>query len=147
MKTAADTFRPNPALDVARVLTELGVGEALVSMLDQRGTPGIVERALVYPPRTQLAPLPPAEREALVRRSALYGHYEQTVDRESAYERLNQRAAAAPPPAGPVARGNEPDLGKIAISVGTSVARAMGTQLGRSIIRGVFGSFFGGRRR
>jgi DNA helicase HerA-like ATPase len=147
VKTAADTFRPNPKLNVARVITELGVGEALVSVLDERGTPSIVERAFVYPPRTQLAPLAPAERDALVRRSALYGHYEQTVDRESAYERLTQRAAAAPPPAAPTSRSNEPDLGKIAVSVGTSVARAVGTQLGRSIVRGVFGSFFGGRRR
>jgi DNA helicase HerA-like ATPase len=147
VKTAAETFRPNPALDVARVITELGVGEALVSVLDHRGTPTIVERALVYPPRTQLAPLTPTEHEALVRRSALYGHYEQTVDRESAYERLAQRAAAAPAPTGAARRGDEPDFGKIAVSVGTSVARAVGTQLGRSIVRGVFGSFFGGRRR
>jgi DNA double-strand break repair helicase HerA and related ATPase len=147
VKTAAETFRPNPALDVARVITELGVGEALVSVLDQHGAPSIVERALVYPPRTQLAPLAADERDALVRRSALYGHYEPTVDRESAYERLTQRGAATPAPAGPAARRNEPDLGKLAVSVGTSVARAMGTQLGRSIVRGVLGSFFGGRRR
>lgn len=148
VKTAAQTFRPNPKLDVAQAITELGVGEALVSVLDERGTPGIVERAYIYPPRTQLAPLTAAECQAMVRGSALYGHYEQAVDRESAYERLTQRAAAAAPPApGPVARGGDPDLGKIAVSVGTSVARAMGTQLGRQIVRGVLGSFFGRRRR
>jgi DNA helicase HerA-like ATPase len=116
-------------------------------VLDERGTPGVVERALIYPPRTQLAPLSDAEREAIVRRSPLFGHYEQLVDRESAYERLHERAAAAQPPPAPAQRGSEPDLGKIAVSVGTSVARAMGTQLGRQIVRGVLGSFFGSRRR
>ena len=147
VKSAAETFRANPKLDVARVITELGVGEALVSMLDERGTPGVVERAFIYPPRTQIAPLSAAEREALVRQSALYGHYEQSVDRESAYERLTQRAAAAQPAPAPAPRGSEPDLGKIAVSVGTSVARAMGTQLGRQIVRGVLGSLFGSPRR
>ena len=104
---------------------------------------------MVYPPRTQMAPLAPAERAAVVGNSALGAHYEQTVDRESAYERLQQRAAgaASAEEATPARRGAEPDLTKIAVSVGTSVARAMGTQLGRQIIRGVFGSFFGGRRR
>ena len=146
VRTAAETFRTNPKLDVARVITELGVGEALVSVLDERGTPGVVERAFIYPPRTQLAPLTAAEREAVVRRSALYGHYEQTVDRESAYERLNQRAAAAQPAPSPTPRSGDADLTKIAVSVGTSVARAMGTQLGRQIVRGVLGSLFRGRR-
>ncbi len=148
VKTAAETFRANPKLDVARVITELGVGEALVSVLDERGTPGVVVRAFIYPPRSQLAPLTAPEREAVVRRSALYGHYEQTVDRESAYERLTRRAAAAQPAPGPTPRSGDPDLTKIAVSVGTSVARAMGTQLGRQIVRGVLGSILGsGRRR
>src|SRR4030095_1913889 len=110
VKTAAQTFRANPALDVAQVITELGVGEALVSVLDEKGTPSMVERAFIYPPHTQMAPLTPAEREAIVKRSPLFGHYEQTVDRESAYERLTQRASASAPPAAPTANRNEPDL-------------------------------------
>jgi hypothetical protein len=101
----------------------------------------------MYPPRTQIAPLGAAECQAIVRGSPLYRHYEQAVDRESAYERLMQRAATAESPPGPASRGSDPDLGKIAVSVGTSVARAMGTQLGRQIVRGVFGAFFGRRRR
>jgi hypothetical protein len=151
VKTAADTFRANPKLDVARAITELGVGEALVSVLDERGTPGVVERAFVYPPRTRLTPLSAAERTAIVGQSALQAHYRQTIDRESAYELLTQRAASAAPPArspsSPASRGAEPDLTKVAVSIGTSVARAMGTQLGRQIVRGVLGSFFGGSRR
>src|SRR5215468_7770552 len=114
VKSAAETFRANPKLDVARAIGELGVGEALVSLLDERGTPGVVERAFIYPPRTRIAPLSAAERDALVHRSALYGHYEQSVDRESAYERLTQRADAAQP-APAAARSGEPDFGKIAI--------------------------------
>jgi DNA helicase HerA-like ATPase len=149
VKSAAQTFRANPKLDVAQAITELGVGEALVSLLDERGTPTMVERAMIYPPRTQLAPLSAAERTAAVKQSVLFGHYEQTIDRDSAYERLTQRAAAAAAPTtgAPSPRGSQPDLTKIAVSVGTSVARAMGTQLGRQIIRGVLGSFFGGGRR
>jgi DNA helicase HerA-like ATPase len=147
VKAAAQTFRANPRLDVAQAITELGVGEALVSVLDERGTPSVVERAFIYPPRTQLAPLTAAQCQTIVRNSVLYGHYEQAVDRESAYERLTQRAAAAAPPPASAPRGSEPDLGTIAVSVGTSVARAMGTQLGRQIVRGVCGAFFGRRRR
>jgi hypothetical protein len=146
VKTAAETFRANPKLDVARAIGELGVGEALVSVLDERGTPGVVERAFIYPPRTQLAPLTAAERDAIVRRSPLHGRYEQAVDRESAYERLTQRAAAAHAAPAPASRSGETDFTKIAVSVGTSVARAMGTQLGRQIVRGVLGSILGSKR-
>jgi DNA helicase HerA-like ATPase len=152
VKTAADTFRPNPALDVARVITELGVGEALVSVLDARGTPSMVERAFIYPPRTRLRPLDAAERASVLERSALSGHYEAAVDRESAYERLSKRAAA--PPAGgggpdqPGPHSRPPDqLTKAAISIGTSIARSVGTQIGRSLARGVLGALLGGRRR
>jgi DNA helicase HerA-like ATPase len=147
VKSAAETFRANPKVDVGRAITELGVGEALVSLLDERGTPQPVERALIYPPRTRMAPLSADERAAVIRQSAVHGHYEQIVDRESAYERLTQRAASAAPAAPPSHRGAEPDLTTIAVSVGTSIARAMGTQLGRQIVRGVLGSFFGGARR
>jgi DNA double-strand break repair helicase HerA and related ATPase len=139
--------RVQHALRAFTPITELGVGEALVSLLDERGTPQPVERALIYPPRTRMAPLSADERAAVIRQSAVHGHYEQIVDRESAYERLTQRAASAAPAAPPSHRGAEPDLTTIAVSVGTSIARAMGTQLGRQIVRGVLGSFFGGARR
>ncbi|MGH7788491.1 MAG: helicase HerA-like domain-containing protein [Candidatus Binatia bacterium] len=147
VRSAAETFRANPALDVATVITELGVGEALVSVLDERGTPTMVERAFVYPPLSQLAPLDPAERAALVRGSTLAGHYEAAIDRESAYERLKGRATDAAAASQPAPTAKDADYTKIAISVGTSVVRAMGTQMGRQIVRGVLGSLFGGSRR
>ncbi len=154
VKTAADTFRANPKLNVATAITELGVGEALVSVLDAQGAPSIVERAFVYPPHTQMTPLDGAARGAIVKASPLFGHYEQTVDRESAYERLKGRAAggAAAPDAPPAGRGRAPastqdQVAKAVISIGTSVVRSMGTQAGRSIVRGVLGAIFGGSRR
>ena len=151
VRAAAETFRANPALDVATAITELGVGEALVSVLDAQGTPTRVERAFVYPPRTRLAPLSADERAAVIRESPLRGHYERTVDRESAFEMLAQRAAPAgterPQPAGRGERTPQDELAKAAISIGTSVIRSMGTQAGRSLVRGVLGALFGGKRR
>ena len=100
VKAAAETLRANPALDVEKVITELGVGEALVSMLDDHGRPGIVERALVCPPCGQVGPVTPDERKACIAQSVLAGHYEHAVDRESAYEKLKGRAEqVAPAPA------------------------------------------------
>jgi DNA helicase HerA-like ATPase len=93
VQAAAETFRPNPALDTAQVITELGVGEALVSFLDEKGRPAIVERAFVLPPASQLGPLTPAERSALIAQSIVAGVYEKAVDRESAYEKLKGRVA------------------------------------------------------
>jgi DNA double-strand break repair helicase HerA and related ATPase len=92
VNVAADTLRPNPKIDTARAITELAVGEALVSVLDEKGTPTITERAWIAPPASQIGPIPDADREAIRKRSlGIYGHYEQTVDRESAYERLKVR--------------------------------------------------------
>jgi DNA helicase HerA-like ATPase len=151
VKTAADTFRPNPQLETATAIMELGVGEALVSVLDERGTPTMVQRALIYPPRTQLAPLAAEDRAALLRESPLRRHYEETIDRESAFERLSRRAGAAgeaaPPPHSGRAPSSQDQLTKAAISIGTSVIRSMGTQAGRSLVRGVLGALLGGRRR
>jgi uncharacterized protein len=156
VRAAAETFRPNPGLDVERAITELGVGEALVSFLDAKGTPQPVERALVLPPRSRLAPLTADERAQAVAASPLRGRYDSPVDRESAHELLQKRAAAkeaeAPPvPAGgsrgqraaPGAAGDM--LGKMA----QSAMRAAGTQIGRAVMRGILGSMFGGggRRR
>jgi DNA helicase HerA-like ATPase len=102
VKAAAETFRQNPKIDVETAIMELGVGEALVSFLDERGMPGVVERAFVLPPKSQIGPVPPQVRQQIVARSTLYGHYEHLVDRESAYEILKARAEKrmpqAPPP-------------------------------------------------
>jgi len=151
VKAAATTFRENKKLDVEAVITELGVGEALVSFLDDKGQPSVVDRALIYPPQSQLPPLSDAEREATVKQSTLYGHYEKIVDRESAYEMLKVRVPQAP--AGQQAASGESwqsQAGEMAEALGKSAVRAIGSQLGREIMRGVLGSIFGGtttRRR
>ena len=98
VKAAAETFRPNPPLDVEAAITELAVGEGLVSVLDPKGTPTPVERAFVYPPQSKIGPITPDEQRKIVQSSVLFGHYEKTVDRESAYERLQQKSAGAPAP-------------------------------------------------
>ena len=92
VKSAAETFRQNPKVDVETEITQLGTGEALISFLDEKGYPGIVERAFVLPPMSRIGPITPAERQAIVQSSVIYGHYEKAVDRESAYEMLKGRA-------------------------------------------------------
>lgn len=149
VRAAAETFRSNPQVDVVRAITELGVGEALVSVLDGKGIPTPVERALVCPPRSRLRPLDAAEQLTVRSASLLAGHYERMVDRESAYEVLKTRAArqAAETPA--KGRGREPDnaVGEIFEAAAKSAARSIGTQVGRQLLRGIFGSLFGGSRR
>jgi uncharacterized protein len=105
VKAAAETFRPNPKLHVGEVITQLEVGEALVSFLDEKGTPGMVERAYVIPPHGQIGPITPEERRSLMASSLVSGVYEQAVDRESAYERLKVRSQAAAPAGGVTGRG------------------------------------------
>ncbi len=95
VKAAADTFRPNPALDTAQIITELGVGEALVSFLDEKGRPNVVERAFILPPASQIGPISAAERQAVMAASVVAGVYEKTLDRASAYESIRNRVAAA----------------------------------------------------
>ena len=95
VKTAAETFRPNPALDTAQVITELGVGEALVSVLDSKGTPTQVERTLIAPPRGRIGPLSDSERTALLASSSLAGRYDEVIDRESAHERLEAQLTSS----------------------------------------------------
>lgn len=92
VKAAAETFRPNPDLDTRQVITELGVGEALVSTLERKGIPSVVQRTLIRPPSSRLGPLTKKERKQLVQNSPVFGQYEKTVDRESAYEVLQKRA-------------------------------------------------------
>lgn len=95
VKVSADTFRPNPNLDIQAVITELGVGEALVSFLDEKGSPGITERAFILPPRSQIGAITPEQRQEIMRASILAGTYDVTTDRESAYEHLKKDAEAA----------------------------------------------------
>lgn len=152
VKVAAQTFRPNPALDVESAITALGVGEALVSVLDESGTPTPVERVLMVPPESRVGPLNEAERRERIARSPLAGRYDQTVDRESAYEVLKQRAesrsegaASGPTSAKPV-RSVPEDL---FATMAKSAVRAVGSRLGQEIVRGVLGSILGtsSRRR
>ncbi len=88
-------MRANPKLDTAKAITELGVGEALISFLDEKGRPGIVERAYVLPPASRIGPITPDERKAVIAASPVKGVYDKTVDRESAYEKLKGRAASS----------------------------------------------------
>ncbi len=145
VKAAAQTFRQNSAIDVETAITELGVGEALVSFLDEKGRPTIVDRALIYPPQSQLPPLAAGERESIVKQSTIYGHYEKLVDRESAHEMLKSRAPQLEQPTAKTAGGSwQAEAGGLFDAMGKSAARAIGSQVGREIIRGVLGSLFGG---
>jgi len=158
VRAAAQNFRANPGLDVETVLTELAVGEALVSVLDERGMPTPVERTLIRPPASRIGPLTAPERAAHLARSPLAGRYDTPVDRESAHELLAARAAATVPEpvaqaparrgeertAPPPRRVREPDT--LLEATAKSALRAIGSQLGRQLVRGVLGSLLGGRR-
>ncbi|HKS75482.1 MAG TPA: helicase HerA-like domain-containing protein, partial [Terriglobales bacterium] len=164
VRAAAQTFRSNPKLNVETTITELGVGEALVSFLDEKGIPGVVERALICPPHSQIGPITPEQRQQLIHSDVLFGTYEQAVDRESAYERLTARNTA--PASAPAQPGqsqpsqpwyaNLPSLGgggggrrgdTVVDAMMKSAARSIGSSVGRQIIRGVLGSILGGSRR
>ncbi len=150
VKAAAETFRANPKLDTGKAIIELGVGEALVSMQDEKGAPTVVERAWVMPPRSRLAPLSVEEMRGLVRASVLYGTYEKAVDRESAHEKLKARAEqiqAQAPTAAPGRPQPKSQTEQLFGALAKSAAHAIGSQVGRQIIRGVLGSIFGGGRR
>src|SRR5206468_1978927 len=97
VKTAADTLRPNPKLEIGRAITELAVGEALISMLDDKGTPTVTERSWIVPPASQIGPITDVERAAIQKAApSAYGRYSQAIDRESAYEILKSRTASRP---------------------------------------------------
>jgi hypothetical protein len=174
VKAAAQTMRANPRFDVETAISELGVGEALVSFLDEKGRPSIVERAFVVPPGSRIGPVTDAERQALMKGSVVAGIYDTTEDRESAYEALRGRADPGPAakpatgaaPAGdgaPAPAGNgwadtlKDSLGGLMHSSGRkdsvieamakSAARSMGSTAGREIIRGVLGTLLGGSKR
>ena len=170
VRAAAETFRPNPAVDVRAAITELRVGEALVSVLDEKGAPTPVERTLIRPPVGRVGPLSAAERKVILAASPVAGHYEEVVDRESAYELLSAHAEAraAEAEAAPAGREAEREARERARAeaaarrahrqspqgraeaelarVARSVGRSMANQLGRSLVRGLLGGLFGGRR-
>jgi hypothetical protein len=150
VKAAAETFRANPKVDALKAITELGVGEALISVQDEKGVPTMVERAWVVPPHSSLTPLSAEEMQGIVRSSVLYGTYEKAVDRDSAYEKLKARAEqtqAEAPAAGPSRPQPKSQTEVLIGALATSAARAIGSQVGRQIIRGVLGSIFGGGKR
>ncbi|MGE5337967.1 MAG: helicase HerA-like domain-containing protein, partial [Gemmatimonadota bacterium] len=170
--TAAQTMRPNPKLDLGAAITELAVGEALISFLDPKGSPSVTERAFVLPPASQIGPITPEERRQLIAGSIVAGQYEKAVDRESAFEKLRARAGtgqalpggiAPPPPAGTPAPaqaggGILGGLGDILFgstgprggrregmvdALAKSAARSVGSSIAREITRGVLGSLLG----
>jgi len=165
VRTAASTFRQNPAFDAETAITELGVGEALVSLLDQKGVPGVVERTLIRPPASRIGPASDEERARVMARSPVGDRYDQAVDRESAHEILTRKAEEAArrreaaeaeaanekarakaekervkadrSRAGGTRRSNRQSVGE---AFAKSVARSIGSQIGREILRGVLGS-------
>ena len=174
VRTAAQTLRQNPAIDTEKAITELGVGEALVSFLDEKGAPTVVERAFILPPGSRIGPVTPAERAPVLQASVVKGVYETPVDRESAYEKLKARAGAGETTGTTGTTGTTRTTGT-ARTTGTtstalndllfgstgprgghregmlesaakSAARSVGSGLGRSILRGMLGSILGGKR-
>jgi hypothetical protein len=155
VRAAAETFRANPGVDVATAITELKVGEALVSLLQPDGSPAPVERTLVKPPRSRVGPVTPAERAVLRQGSALAAKYDAAVNRESAFETLAAKAsaAAAPPQAEPAAPapGKAPPpsmfdkmLQSAARSASSSIGRQVANELGRAVLGGKRSSSSGG---
>jgi DNA helicase HerA-like ATPase len=154
VKTAADTFRPNPKFKTDKAITELGKGEALVSVLDLKGVPTMVERTMIRPPESRMGPITPQERGKLIKSSPVYGQYDEAVDRESAYEKLVQRAgeraeaqekAAADKQAAREARAaprqRESATDRFIKNVAGSVGRQVGSMVVRSLVRGILGGF------
>src|SRR4029077_15615182 len=166
-----------PKLNVEKILIELGVGEALVSMLDQEGKPTVVERARIVPPRSQVGAITPEQRQKIIQSSVLFGHYEKAIDRESAFEKLQARTAQTTggmrAPTGsetPLPEGTKPSIldrvlgtaesvfqprvgprggryDSMATTVFRSGARAGGSQVGRQLMRGILGGLLGGSSR
>lgn len=167
LKTAAQTLRPNPAFDTLSVLQALGTGEALISFLDEKGRPGIVERAMVIAPGSRMGPVTRDERNGLINHSPLYGKYDEPLDRESAFERLRKEVqtaseqAKAPPAQGDkvtvdnsvlnglkeILFGSTGPRGGKRDGVVQTMAKSATRQITHQIIRGMLGSLLGGRKR
>ncbi|MDQ0394572.1 helicase HerA-like domain-containing protein [Labrys monachus] len=152
VKAAADTFRPNPGIDTARAISELGKGEALVSFLEGNGVPAMVQRALVLPPSARVGTITPAERQTVMQASPLRGKYEQAIDRDSAFEMLQRRVAqdAAPAPGqkgggildtifGSGSGGRMTTTQAVIRSVSRTIATTAGREITQAILRGILG--------
>jgi len=159
IKAAAESFRPNPELDTEAVLTELGVGEALVSVLDEKGSPTMVQRTLVAPPRSKIGPIDEAVRTQRIKRSPFAATYTTTLDRESAYEVLQKRrqqqqqeeltqqlAEQQAKQEAAAARGSASTRQTPVEAFASSMLRTIGSTIGREVVRGVLGTFLGKRR-
>jgi len=161
VRTAAETFRPNPDFDCAKIITQLGVGEALVSTLGEKAVPSVVERTLIRPPSSRIGPITDAERRKVMDESPVSGQYDKAVDRESAFEMLQKKAGEAADAAeqGTAAAGGKSsggsmwgEVGNILVGSGggkrqsvaeaaaKSVVRSVGSSLGRALVRGILGS-------
>ncbi len=156
IRSVAESFRANPDFDTEAVITQLGIGEALVSVLDAKGSPLPVERTLIRPPESRIGPLSDQERRQRIERSPLQGRYDDALDRESAYELLKERAKEIQEQEEEEAerrqaeKASRPARGRRRQTTGEalvkSAARAIGSQVGRQIIRGLMGSLLGRRR-
>jgi DNA helicase HerA-like ATPase len=161
VRTAAETFVANPRLDVAKVIGQLGVGEALVSSLLDKGVPMPVERTLMAPPRCRMGAITPEERAAVRARSPVGAKYDMPVNRESAYEMLSRRAETADASAGTGSAQKDAESGGglsdllwgtkrrqgMVEAMAKQAARTVGSQIGRQILRGVLGGILGGSRK
>jgi DNA helicase HerA-like ATPase len=173
VQSAAQTFRQNPKINVEETITQLGVGEALVSLLDHSGTPGVVQRAFMLPPRAKIGPITATERQEIIKASVLFGAYETAVNRESAAEKLRARVASSPSAQSPIPGSPAATSGKTGGGIGDAIGgllfgttgprgakregliesaaksamRSVGSGLGRSIVRGILGGLLGGGRR
>jgi DNA helicase HerA-like ATPase len=160
VRAAAQTFRDNPELDTEQVITELGVGEALVSLLDEKGRPQIVQRTMIKPPKSQIGPISDSQRMVLMANSLVAGVYEKTIDRESAYEILTKRAEdiakqqqadeVATAQAKEQAQAEKPKVAGRQRETAMeaffkSAMRSIGTQIGGRLVRGILGSLLGSK--
>jgi DNA helicase HerA-like ATPase len=150
LRAVADGFRPNPATDTLKVLTELGIGEALVGTLEENGTPAMVRRVAIAPPQSRVGPLDEAERLALNQSSPLRGRYDRVVDRQSAYEILRDRAARSDQVKVTPDKNRSPKdqnvFSELVTGIVKSTIRQAANQIGRQLVRGVMGALTGKRR-
>lgn len=148
VKAAADTFRANPAFQTQTAITEMGVGEALVSMLDEKGSPQIVQRTLIKPPQSQIGPVTGEQRQQLLETSLVAGVYEKMLDNESAHEILAARAEKMQKTAGeetPVEKKKTTTRRRDGVfeAFAKSAMRSLGSQVGRRLLRGIMGALAG----
>ena len=154
VKAAAQTLRSNPKINTEQAISQLTVGEALVSVLDENGQPSPVEQLLIFPPQSRIGPLTQDERQQHLTRSPLVSQYDVAIDRESAHEILKQRAEKIArfednikPVRKATARAEKSQVENLVGAMAKSAVRTIGTQLGRQIVRGFLGSLLGGKRR